>query len=1806
MMGDIPSSYVRNCSVHHTYNRAMTIHGVHFFRVLNNVAYNNMGHAFFIEDSIEQYNTIKGNLAMRTRASASLLDTDNTPASFWITNPNNYIVDNAAAGSDRYGFWFDLQPFPTGPSATTEVCPRGMNNLAFSGNTAHSNGRYGLRIFNEWAPRTIPCDGGHYLTNPPIVNTMSNSTFYNNGRNGIIASRIGGVRFERMVAANNGRAQIEVSEVVGIDKYAATKGQQAYLANSIMVGHTSQFPGGIPTQPDFNYKNGFIAPQDDGFYLYNNTFAAFDLPGHEALSSCSHCEFPQPRNNGAKKAYYSNTTYINVDNKVAWGVPYKGIFRDLDGTLTGLTQGSYATAYWPHLDIPGVCTANPPGWENSMLCDVGHADAGPNFSVVKLAVFGHKPKANLDSFPLAVRRGGALAPVLKQPIAGDTSPSLTHMPWRNSKYNEHKEAWAVAVQTGRSWEAWIHDPNGSIKSWDDISLQVWDLQPGERFWVTLNFTTGWDHLEVHRDGKAAEIVGTNFTFPSNSGDWADKETGSNFWNLEANNRSVSILFNGDTGPDSIVTIKGNSCPRNGCPSPEAAPVENFYRAWSNATQWPYGRLPESGEDVTIPAGWKVLLDVSPNRIGTLKVQGELKFDHSQASLTLETRNILVDAFGFLSIGDATAAYNNTAVLKFSGHPGSAYLSVQESVDAGNNGLVVIGRASLYGKTRTTRLAYLGAIAAKGATTVTIDRAIDWLVGDKIVIAPTEFSYREAEVRTITAVSGQVLTLDSALTYKHYGAAATQTISGQTLEVRAEVALLTRNLRIEGTERVTQYGCRVLATSFVDSSTTHTGKLQMRDVEIFKCGQSGTKRHALELVRAAPGNPADPTHVNATYLHGLSVWNSFNDGLHVDSTHSLTIQDTVVYSTIGSNFFITAAANTTLRGNYGIQSIRRSLLHDMEMSEVLGNFVAYTDCVGFQAHGNAAAGSMHFGFLLRADPWSAGASGATQSFSANVAHGNRVGLYLWPHDVVVTTDTRIEDWTLVKSLEAGLYYRQWGDVLNVSNVRFSDNLVGVLIEGQPNGNNMVPKQVRYNNLVMVGAGVNPGCGFDAALGCGGDFYHGCEAPYAPGTSARRGFLHVQTLIKGQQLPRATSHLTWYGGVMGASAPSTLPILYTDIAFHGWQASNLCGRPSYAISTNPESPDLIPNARYSGLTWADTDAGARYHSDQPPGKWANPTDCGDFPCTAPLNVVGKDLDGSLTGAGVAGRVVVSNNPTAVHPNSALCNKIAAWNSYICKDLPYDLLLFESLDGDTQSRRVSPVVIEMLEGVNGKPYAYNNTLNSMMDHGWDQGYTSLLRYSRFPAMVLKGYKYSITFAGTNPRNLRFQLPDDTGSEGVVIQIQYGSPEVLEISVAGTVVGASTNMCDIRSASGCNYWDNPTRLLTFTLKGTAALRIKTVDAVRTSLTLQESVTDFYDKGGTVAFMAKMAFALNIPLARFKVVSIVAGSTILDFAIISQAAGTQAASGSTTALDTSNATATAADQVELTSLSTSLSTALSAGTISTGFTVTASSVVVSLDPVPITSTITTTASSPTKLTTIPFTITLSADVSDLALSDFTVGNGTAVSLTGSGAVYTLTVTVSGVAELRIDLNADSCTDSLGNKNIQQAVFLLFDTTAPAAALSTSASAVGTGVQIEVAISFGEATTPALVAANVTVAGAAHSVDSLTSLDTTGEAYTLYITATSTGTITVNLPAGTVTDTGGNANTASSTLSIVISEAPPSGWSPPPPSPPPPPPGSGPRCRRWRWSRRSRRSLKTRRIVGVALRRLCPERTRPSASSSSP
>jgi hypothetical protein len=79
MNGDMTGSYVKECAIHESFNRATNIHATNYLTIEANVIYKIMGGAYFLEDGIEIGNLHKNNLAVFVIPSSSLLNEDITP-----------------------------------------------------------------------------------------------------------------------------------------------------------------------------------------------------------------------------------------------------------------------------------------------------------------------------------------------------------------------------------------------------------------------------------------------------------------------------------------------------------------------------------------------------------------------------------------------------------------------------------------------------------------------------------------------------------------------------------------------------------------------------------------------------------------------------------------------------------------------------------------------------------------------------------------------------------------------------------------------------------------------------------------------------------------------------------------------------------------------------------------------------------------------------------------------------------------------------------------------------------------------------------------------------------------------------------------------------------------------------------------------------------------------------------------------------------------------------------------------------------------------------------------------------------------------------------------------------------------------------------------------------------------------------------------------------------------------------------------------------------------------------------------------
>ncbi|MBS1239884.1 MAG: hypothetical protein H6R45_590, partial [Proteobacteria bacterium] len=252
--------------------------------------------------------------------------------------------------------------------------------------------------------------------------------------------------------------------------------------------------------------------------------------------------------------------------------------------------------------------------------------------------------------------------------------------------------------------------------------------------------------------------------------------------------------------------------------PVQAPVGAMKQSrWSDPKSWPDGKVPGAGDAVTIARDRSIILDVSPPALRSLTINGKLSFANDR-DISLTTEWIYVPG-GELEIGSEAKPYARNAVITL-----TDTIPNEDINTMGDRGIMMLGGTlSLHGD-RTNAWTKLAKTAKAGSATIQVLNAAGWRKGDVIVLASTDFNPRQAEERTITAVSGNVLTLDKPLTYMHFG----EITYG--IDERGEVGLLTRNIKIQASDDAekTYFGGHIMAMA--------GSKMYLSGIELNRMGQ----------------------------------------------------------------------------------------------------------------------------------------------------------------------------------------------------------------------------------------------------------------------------------------------------------------------------------------------------------------------------------------------------------------------------------------------------------------------------------------------------------------------------------------------------------------------------------------------------------------------------------------------------------------------------------------------------------------------------------------------------------------------------------------------------------------------------------------------------------------------------------------------------------------------------------------------------------------------------------------------------------
>uniref|UniRef100_A0A3B5MPL8 G8 domain-containing protein n=1 Tax=Xiphophorus couchianus TaxID=32473 RepID=A0A3B5MPL8_9TELE len=1482
LMGDINfKSYVRGCAIHQTFNRAVTIHNTHRLLVEHNVIYDIMGGAFFIEDGIETENILQYNLAVFVKQSTSLLNDDVTPAAYWVTNPNNIIRHNAAAGGTHFGFWYRMHNNPDGPSYDPNICQKRVPLGEFSNNTVHSQGWFGLWIFQEFFPMK---DGRCTSTTPEPAVFHSLTTW--NCEKGAEWVNVGAVQFNNFIMVNNEKAGVEAKRIFPWAVSGFGEDGGATVSNSTIVAHVDELGLGS----DYCTRRGVITPFDDGMSVLNTQFVNFNRSNCTAIGVTS-IDGTCTDRCGGWAVRFAGIQYRNSPNKAGFRWEHEVQLVDTDGSLTGNVD---------HKVVPMSSLLDPAHCSHSAEWSVGFPGAVCDHTVnFHRLAFNNPTPTSLQAKDVILTNshGSSVVPYLKKRMT-------------------HKLGWMALLPSGQTYN-WHFDNADHITN-ISYDAKFYGFKSDQFVIIKHNFTQSPDsfHILDDRNGSSAAL-----SFSGNdNGDWFFNKTTNDLFFLisgktsrRRRHSSVDRSMTDVTTNLAVYRCFFHQCvaPAPATPAPVPSRRPNDFILWSDASFWKGSAennfsVPADDADAVIPTGKWVVLDRDTPSLSRLTVSGVLEvLDSPNRTLVIDAVYVSIQG-GRLLAGWDGEPFQGRLEIRLRGNHDSPDWLLPGGPNQGSKVLGVFGTLDLYGRPPGVYRTKLAATAAAGSNSLVLMQPVDWKVGDQVAVSTSGYRASETEKRRIAAVSadGLVLTLNHPLDHTHMGE--THSIPGSSFSytLAADVGLLSRNIRIIGEEypamMVESFGARLLVGTFSSGGVSYRGKAQIRNVEFFRSGQEGwtdyydprysVAFHNLGEVRKHSGNDS--------YIQGCAFHDGFSPAIGVFGTAGLSIDDNVVHHTVGEGIRVWGD-RIMLRRNLVMMSLWPGSYQDREepFNFQWNAAIEVSEGSGVVLQNNIVAGYERVAYRIDGEPCF---QNPNEAWVQNEAHGGLYGVYLNKDGLAGCSFIR--GFFVWKAFDFAIYFQVIMDVV-VSNVTLVDNGMGImpLVFAPPSlSHAYADKSVLVQNSLIVGSSPAFNCSDTLSSD---NFNVVAMSPHRaprPPQGGRSGICWPTFQSEHNTAPAKPHHLNMnYNAIKGL-------MTVTDTTLVGFR--DVCsGERNLVFMTNPLNEDLQHPLQVSAVRTLDSTEDARVFIHRPDVSKANPADCVDMDCDAKKKSLLKDLDGSFLGA--VGSVVPQSEfewggdprrglgdyripkvmltflngsripVVQVAPRKGVirknCTYMSSWQSYKCFGLNHRMVAIESLDSDTETRRLSPVAV-LGDG-------FVDLINGPQDHGWCAGYTCQRRVSLFHSIMATGHAFDVYFTSVSPQKLRLLM---LNSDPVLVSVFYSNPQRLDVYVENRLVAPSnavrrSEVCchleryrefvpQMNASMGTNFFDRDYKMLKVLLRGSGPLEIRTAPVLILAFNMP-ALTDNQFFGDSL--VQNLAQFLRIPANMIRVSRVVSES---------------------------------------------------------------------------------------------------------------------------------------------------------------------------------------------------------------------------------------------------------------------------------------------------------------------------------------------
>ncbi|CAI5461032.1 unnamed protein product [Closterium sp. Yama58-4] len=513
-----------------------------------------------------------------------------------------------------------------------------------------------------------------------------------------------------------------------------------------------------------------------------------------------------------------------------------------------------------------------------------------------------------------------------------------------------------------------------------------------------------------------------------------------------------------------------------CGSLPANPPRHGWKRWSDPSTWgkqslvpwkhkgwPFrlggpGRGLLQWRDVTVPCGAAILLDVPEVRVGKLKIKGWLKVVDSPKLPHIRVRARFILVMGRFTAGSASRQLSSRLTVTL--HPNMGFSGGRKPYklrrvppadprnprDLGHKAFAVVGGQvdfhGMPGGADTPSWARLAATAAAGQRQLVVEGDVrGWRPGFTVAVASTSTDFNEAENREIKSVAlvspatsppTSRITLTAPLTHTHEGTSVPDGFGG-TVDIRAEVALLDRQIVIQGTDEPPPH--QYDGGHFMVYMTRTPQAIE--GVQFRGLGNQGTLgRYPLHFhVCGLPLDASQPHIVRKN-----AIVHSKQRCMVIHATSNMTIEDNVTYETKGHSYLVEEGSEmgNLFRRNLGMSVRRVEKAIPPDTTDRYGFHTDKQPSVFWMAtpynsfYGNVAAGSENSGFWLEANPTMRGISRLLPAignkrpdrfnwgeYVGNVAHSSIFGFRTYPHG----SQSRFPDYTgVITYLKDSLFYR----------------------------------------------------------------------------------------------------------------------------------------------------------------------------------------------------------------------------------------------------------------------------------------------------------------------------------------------------------------------------------------------------------------------------------------------------------------------------------------------------------------------------------------------------------------------------------------------------------------------------------------------------------------------------------------------------------------------------------------------------------------------------------------------------------------